>query len=65
MHQHKEVHWTVALRIMAYVKNSPGKGLLYKKHKHVRISRYSDSAYAGDKKENLPLDIAPLLEEIL
>ena len=32
MHQPRDVHWTIALRILAYVKSSPGKGLLYKKH---------------------------------
>jgi len=47
MHQPRKVHWTAALKIMAHVKSSPGKDLLYKKHGHVRISEYSD--YAGDK----------------
>ena len=45
MHQPREVHWTAALKILAF----PGKGLLYKKHGHVRIFGYSDSGYAGDK----------------
>jgi len=43
MHQPREVHWTT------YVKSSLGKGLLYKKHGHIRISGYSDSDYVGDK----------------
>jgi len=30
MHQLREVHWTAALRSLAYIKSSPGKGLLYK-----------------------------------
>jgi len=37
------------LRILAYIKSSPRKDLLYKKHEHVRIFSYSDSGYAGDK----------------
>jgi len=37
------------MRILAYVKSSPGKSLLYKMHEHVRIFGYSDSGYAGDK----------------
>jgi len=51
MHQPREVHWTAALRILAYIKSSPRKGLLYKKHGHVRIFGYSDSRYAGDKRD--------------
>ena len=49
MHQPREVHWTIALWILAYVKSSPGKSLLYKKHGHVHIFGYSDLGYAGDK----------------
>ena len=49
MHQPREVHWTTALKILAYIKNSPEKYLLYKKHEHVRILGYSDSGYVGDK----------------
>jgi len=48
MHQPKEVHWTTALIILAYVKNSPEKGLLYKKHGYIRISGYSNFGYVGD-----------------
>jgi len=60
MHQPREVHWTAALMILLYVKSSLGKDLLYKKHGHVHIFGYSQSSYAGDKK-----DIAPLLVEIM
>jgi len=49
MHQRKEVYWTIALRILAYVKSFLGKSLLYKKHGYVRIFRYFDFDYAGDK----------------
>jgi len=49
MHQPREVYWTAALRILVYIKSSPEKGLLYKKHRHVRIFGYSDSGYAGNK----------------
>jgi len=49
MHQHREVHWTAALRILAYIKSSTEKGLLYKKHRHIRIFGYSDLKYAGEK----------------
>ncbi|XP_020262510.1 uncharacterized protein LOC109838480 [Asparagus officinalis] len=48
MHKHREVHWITALKILAYVKSCPGKGLLYKKHDHTHISAFSDAGYAGD-----------------
>jgi len=51
MHQPIEVHWTAALRVLAYIKSSPVKGLLYKKHEHVHIFGYSDSGYDGDKRD--------------
>ena len=34
MHQHREAHWSAALRIQS----CPGKGLMYRKHEHVHIS---------------------------
>ena len=49
MQQLREVHWTTNLRIIIYVKSSPGKDFMYKKHEHVRIFGYSDSGYVGDK----------------
>ena len=50
-HHPREVHWTGALRIMAYVKSFSRKCLLHKKHEHVRIFRYFDSGYTGDKRD--------------
>jgi len=32
MHHPRKVHWTTALRILAYIKSLLGKSLLYKKH---------------------------------
>jgi len=51
MHQPREVDWTAALRILVYIKSSLGKGLLYKKHGYVLILGYSNSGYAGDKRD--------------
>ena len=48
MHQPRETHWLAAMRVLAGIKSCPGKGLVYRKHGHVRISRYSNSGYAGD-----------------
>ena len=49
MHHPREVHWTTALRILAYIKRSSEKDLLYKKHEHDRILGYYGPEYAGDK----------------
>ena len=46
--QLREAHWSAALRILTYIKGCAGKDLVYRKHRHVRISKYSDSDYAGD-----------------
>jgi len=66
MHQPREIHWIAAITILAYVKSSPGKGLLYRKHKQVRISGYSNFGYTGDKGDKKSTtSFAPLLEETL
>ncbi|XP_020258624.1 uncharacterized protein LOC109835036 [Asparagus officinalis] len=51
MHKPREVHWTAALKILAYVKSCPGKGLQYKKHEHTHISAFSDAGYVGDMRD--------------
>ena len=37
MHQRIKVHWSAALRILAYIKSCSGKDLLYIKREHVCI----------------------------
>ena len=51
MHQSKEAHWLAAIKILTYIKSCPGKGLVYRRHGHVRISGYSNSWYASDREE--------------
>jgi len=51
MHQRRETHWLVAIKILACIKSCPGKGLVYRKHGHIRISEYYDSGYAGDRED--------------
>ena len=51
MHEPRKAHWSVALRILAYIKSCPRKGLVYKKYGHVHVSGYSDSGYAGDRED--------------
>jgi len=49
MHEPREAHWSAALRILAYIKSCPGKGLVFKKYEHVHVSGYSNSGYTGDR----------------
>ncbi|KAL0303604.1 UNVERIFIED_CONTAM: Retrovirus-related Pol polyprotein from transposon RE2 [Sesamum radiatum] len=49
MDKPRSVHWEDALRILKYIKASPGKGLLFKRHGHVEIEVCSHADYAGSK----------------
>ena len=49
MHESRRIHWSGALRVLAYVKGALGKDLIYRKSGHLRIEAYSDSGYAEDK----------------
>lgn len=40
-------HWDAAIRILRYVKGSPGQGLLYENKGHADIVGYSDADWAG------------------
>ena len=35
-------------RILKYLKSAPGKGLIFSKHKHLDVSGYTDSDWAGN-----------------
>jgi len=37
---------------LIYIKGSPGKRLLYKKHEYLRVEASSDSNYAGHKRDS-------------
>ena len=49
MHHFREIHWIAALMILAYVKSSFEKGLMYKKYEHVHIFGILTQANADDK----------------
>lgn len=36
------------IRIMRYLKSSPGKGLMFTKNNHVQVEGYTDADWAGD-----------------
>ena len=42
-----KAHWNAVMRILRYIKGSPGKGLLYEDRGHTRIVGYSDADWAG------------------
>jgi len=43
MHQPREVRWSVAPKILPYIKSYPRKSLVYRKRRHARIYGYSNS----------------------
>lgn len=47
MHQPKEAHLQAALRIVQYLKGTPGRGILFKRNKNVNLEAYTDADYAG------------------
>jgi len=47
MHQPKEIHLEVALRIVQYLKGTPGRGILFERNGSVRLEAYTDADYAG------------------
>ncbi|KAL0290085.1 UNVERIFIED_CONTAM: hypothetical protein Scaly_2683600 [Sesamum calycinum] len=51
MDKPQTVHWEAALRILKYIKASPGKGLSFKRHGHVKIEAYSNADYARSKND--------------
>ncbi|GAV82290.1 hypothetical protein CFOL_v3_25742, partial [Cephalotus follicularis] len=40
-------HWDAIIRILRYLKGSPGRGLLYCNHGHYRVEGFSDVYWAG------------------
>ena len=49
MQEPRQVHWEGALRVLTYIKRALGRGLIYRRHGHLRIEAYSDAGYATDK----------------
>ena len=49
MQEPRQVHWNEVMRVLSYIKGSPGKGLIYSRYGHLLIKAYSDVGYGGDK----------------
>jgi len=46
-----ENHWNAVIRIVKYIKGSPGKGLLYGHNNHTKFVCYSDVDWAGSSSD--------------
>ena len=40
-------HWDVVVRILRYIKGTPGQGVLYENRGHTQVVRYSDADWVG------------------
>ncbi|CAJ2666495.1 unnamed protein product [Trifolium pratense] len=47
MHQPKEIHLQAALRIVQYLKGTPGRGILFERNGSVGLEAYTDADYVG------------------
>ncbi|CAJ2655949.1 unnamed protein product [Trifolium pratense] len=47
MHQPKEIHLQAALRIVQYLKGTPGRGILFERNGSVGLEAYTDADYSG------------------
>lgn len=62
MHITQEEHWEATLRMVRYLKDTAGHGVLFRKNEHLDNHGYADADWAGwtdDPNE----DISPLLVE--
>ena len=44
-------HWVAVEHILCYLKETPGHGILYKKHGYTRIECFSHAYWAGSKED--------------
>ena len=44
-------YWAVVKHILGYLKEDPGRGILYKKHEHNRIECFSNADWVGFKED--------------
>lgn len=45
MHKPREEHWNAAMRVIGYLKGSPGQGIMLRGYSDLRIRAYCDSDY--------------------
>ena len=49
MHNTSDRHINVVNRILAYLKSSPGKGIMFSKHGHLDIEGYTNSDFVKSR----------------
>ena len=47
MHDPRKPHMDIVERILRYLKVTPGKGLLFSNHGHLKVEGYTDANWAG------------------
>ncbi|KAF5950988.1 hypothetical protein HYC85_012981 [Camellia sinensis] len=47
MHAPHAIHLEAVMKILRYLKSSPGKGLYFSKHDHLSVEAYTDADWAG------------------
>ena len=47
MHNPSKDHMNVVIRILGYLKLSPGRGLMFRKHGHLNVKGHSNADWAG------------------
>lgn len=47
MHDAYKPHMDIVERILRYLKSAPGKGLMYTKHKYLKVEGYIDANWIG------------------
>jgi hypothetical protein len=48
MHNPSDEHMDAVIRILQYLKSSPGKGLMFSKNDHLKVEGYMDADWAGN-----------------
>jgi len=48
IHQPQKDHMEAAMRIVRYLKETPGSGIMFQKHEHLNIEAYTDVDWAGN-----------------
>ncbi|RVX05085.1 Retrovirus-related Pol polyprotein from transposon RE2 [Vitis vinifera] len=58
-------HWDAVIRILRYIKSTPGQGVLYENRGHTQVVGYTDADWAGSPTDRVPLQgTVFLLEEL-
>jgi len=48
MHQPQDCHMEADIRIVRYLKGTPGSGIMFQKHVHLNVEAYTDADWVGN-----------------